>query len=119
MELKYLDLFKSYCIFTDFGGITPGVDGWLDRVGLVVATPMHARTHTGMHVNAHTCAHTCMHVKHENSPVKSSGGLSKCQKCQNVHPPNQPPIGRADSTNQKSSKTIELSQLGCDLFDYY
>ena len=39
-------------------------------------------------------------------------------KCQNVHPPNQPPIGGSDSTNQKSSKTIELSQLGCHLFDY-
>ena len=39
-------------------------------------------------------------------------------KCQNVHPPNQPPIGESDSTNQKSSETIELSRLGCDLFDY-
>ena len=55
----------------------------------------------------------------KNSPVKGWGGLSKCQKCQNVHPPNQPPIGGSDSTNQKSSKTIELSQLGCDLFDYW
>ena len=39
-------------------------------------------------------------------------------KCQNVHPPNQPLIGGSDSTKQKLSKTIELSRLGCDLFDY-
>ena len=40
-----------------------------------------------------------------------SKNMSKC-------PSTQPPIGGSDSTNQKLSKTIELSWLGCHLFDY-
>ena len=47
----------------------------------------------------------------KNSPVNGSGGLSKMSKC----PFTQPSIGGSDSINQKK---IELSRLGCDLFDY-
>ena len=35
-----------------------------------------------------------------------------------TQPPIHPPIVGSDSINQKSSKRIELSWLGCDLFDF-
>ena len=51
-ELKYLDLFKFYHVFTDLGGYPPGgwVGGWVG-VGLGGGTP-HARAH------AHACTRT-------------------------------------------------------------
>ena len=59
-ESKYLDSFKSYCVFTDLGGYPPGgwVGGWVwVWVGLGGGTP-HARSHTHAHARAHT--HACM-----------------------------------------------------------
>ena len=58
-ESKYLDSFKTYCVFTDLGGSPPGggwVGGW--GWGWVGAPPMHVRT--CMHACARTCTHTCM-----------------------------------------------------------
>ena len=62
-ELKYLNSFKSYRIFTDLGGIPPGgwVGGWVG-MGLGGGIP-HTCAH--VHTHAHMCAHTCMHVKHD------------------------------------------------------
>ena len=65
MELKYLDSFKSYCVFTDLGVPTlMGGWGWgWVGVGLDGVTPMHMCT--CRHAHALTCTHTCMHVKHD------------------------------------------------------
>ena len=53
MELKYLDLFKCYWIFTDSVVLPPGGGG-----GCVRGSPMHACMHIHMHTCTHT--HTCM-----------------------------------------------------------
>ena len=58
-ELKYLDSFKFYCVFTDLGGYPPG--GWVGGGGGGVGWGHpHARAH--VHAHAHACAHThaCM-----------------------------------------------------------
>ena len=62
-ELKYLDLFKSYRVFTDLGGYPPGgVGGWVATGGVGWGYPpctyTHARTCT--HVYAHAYIHACM-----------------------------------------------------------
>ena len=73
-ELKYLDSFKSYRVFTDLGGYPPGgwVGGGWGWVGLV--PPTHMRTCTHMHARTRTCAHTCMHVKHDKHGCLHGGG---------------------------------------------
>ena len=73
-ELKYLDSFKSYRVFTDLGGYPPGgwVGGW--GWGCVGTPPTHVHTCTHMHVCTCTCAHTCMHVKHDKNGCLHGGG---------------------------------------------
>ena len=74
-ESKYLDLFKSYCIFTNLGGYPPGggwVGGW--EWGWVWAPPTHMRMHMHMHACTCTYAHTCMHVEHDKHGCLHGGG---------------------------------------------
>ena len=101
------------------------------EAGMFIILNIHACVCTHVYAHMHVCAHMCGGAPtqhHQTSPspptrrtpfksvkialVKGWSGLSKMSKC----PSTQPPIGGSDST--KSSKTIELSQLGCDLFDY-
>ena len=74
-ESKYLDSFKSYCIFTDLGGYPLG-GGWVGWWGWswVEASPMHVHMGTHMHACARMCAHTCMHVKHDEHGCLHGGG---------------------------------------------
>ena len=60
-ELKYLDSFKFFCIFTDLGGYPLGGGG---GVGWGHPPCMHTHTH----------AHTCMHVKHDKNGCLHGGG---------------------------------------------
>ena len=79
MELKYLDSFKSYCVFTDLGAVPlwggGGWEGagWVGR-SWVGAPPTHMCMCMHMHTHAHTCAHTCMHVKHDKHGCLHGGG---------------------------------------------
>ena len=63
-ESKYLDSFKSYCIFTNLGGYPPG-GGWVGvwGWGWVGASPTHMCMCTNASIRM--CAHTCMHVEHD------------------------------------------------------
>ena len=72
-ESKYLDSFKSYCIFTDLGGYPPG--GWVGGGGVGWGHPPHMHMHTS-HTCTHirTCTHTCMHVKHDKHGCLHGGG---------------------------------------------
>ena len=64
MELKYLDLFKCYWIFTDSGSPPPGGWGWgwVDVGGGLVCevSSRYACMHIHMHTHTHTHTHTCM-----------------------------------------------------------
>ena len=56
MASKYLDSFKSYCIFTDLEQYPSG--GWVGGfmgVGLGGGTPTHVCTHIHTHVHTHAC----------------------------------------------------------------
>ena len=72
-ESKYLDSFKSYCVFTDLGGPPPGgwVGGW---VGVGLGREHPPRTCTRARARTCTCAHTCMHVKHDKHGCLHGGG---------------------------------------------
>ena len=62
MELKYLDKFKCYQIFTDFGGLPWRVaDGWMGWgwVWICGGCPMHTHMHMTTHTHMHTCMHAC------------------------------------------------------------
>ena len=77
-ESKYLDSFKSYSVFTDFGEVPPVGGGWLGGVGWVGlggGTPHErAHGHAPPHMCTCTCAHTCMHVKHDKHGCLYGGG---------------------------------------------
>ena len=66
MESKYLDLFKSYCVFADFGLGGCGC-GWMWGT-------LHAHVHTHAHTHMHMCTHTCMHAKHDKHGCLHGGG---------------------------------------------
>ena len=62
-ESKYLDSFKSYCVFTNLGGYPLwGVGGWVSGGGVWWGHPPHtcARTRTCTHVHTHAHTHACM-----------------------------------------------------------
>ena len=79
-ELKYLDSFKFYHIFTDFGGCTPLGGGWVGGCGwgwvgaggVGWGHPSHMCACTRSRTR--TCAHTCMHVEHDKHGCLHGGG---------------------------------------------
>ena len=61
-ESKYLDSFKSYCVFTNLGGYPPwGVGGLVGGGGVGWGHPhTHAHAHACMRMHAHAHTHACM-----------------------------------------------------------
>ena len=84
MESKYLDSFKSYCIFTDLGG-TPtwgvgvSVGGYGGLGGGTSHTCVHMLVHSRTCMHMHT--HTCMHVKHENMAASMVAAICNFLTC--------------------------------------
>ena len=75
-ESKYLNSFKSYCVFTDLRGVPPLGAGWVGGSGWgwAGAPPTHMCMCTCMHAFARMCTHICMHVKHDKHGCLHGGG---------------------------------------------